>query len=120
MTTSIIAIAAAVILFVFVFDLLRRGVLQEKYAVLWLFVAGFGFIFAVVPGLLDWVGNALGIGAPVNLLFFIMGVLLLLVSVQLSYELSRHEARIRRLAEEVALLREQIERQDRGENFGEY
>jgi len=40
-----------------------------------------------------------------------MGVVLLLVSVQLSYELSRHEARIRRLAEEVALLREQIEEQ---------
>jgi hypothetical protein len=41
---------------------------------------------------------------PVNLLFFVTVVLLILVSVQLSYELSRHEARIRRLAEEVALL----------------
>jgi cell division protein ZapA (FtsZ GTPase activity inhibitor) len=35
-------------------------------------------------------------------------VLLILVSVQLSYELSRHEGRIRRLAEEVALLQQQI------------
>lgn len=108
MTTNIIAIIATLLIFVFVFDLLRRGVLQEKYAVLWLFVAGIGFVFAVVPGLLDWIGNSLGIGAPVNLLFFIMGVVLLLVSVQLSYELSRHEARIRRLAEEVALLRQEI------------
>lgn len=119
MTTSIIAIVAALVLFVFVFDLLRRGVLQEKYAVLWLFVAGIGFIFAVVPGLLDWVGTTLGVGAPVNLLFFIMGVLLLLVSVQLSYELSRHEARIRRLAEEVALLRQQIENQREANDYGE-
>jgi len=30
------------------------------------------------------------------------------VSVHLSYELSRHEARIRRLAEEVALLDEEL------------
>lgn len=119
MTTSIIAIIAALVLFIFVFDLLRRGVLQEKYAVLWLFVAGIGFIFAVVPGLLDWVGTTLGVGAPVNLLFFIMGVLLLLVSVQLSYELSRHEARIRRLAEEVALLRQQIEDQREANDYGE-
>lgn len=109
MTTSVIAVLAALAIFIFVFDLLRRGVLKEKYAVLWLFVAGVGFIFAVVPGLLDRVGTALGIGAPVNLLFFIMGVVLLLVSVQLSYELSRHEARIRRLAEEVALLRQSME-----------
>mgnify|MGYP005999401045 CR=1 FL=1 len=108
MTTNLIAVIAALSIFIFVFELLRRGVLKEKYAVLWLLVAGVGFIFAVVPGLLDWVGTWLGIGAPVNLLFFIMGVVLLLVSVQLSYELSRHEARIRRLAEEVALLRDDI------------
>ena len=48
-----------------------------------------------------------------------MGVVLLLVSVQLSYELSRHEARIRRLAEEVALLRQQIESQGREESRGD-
>ena len=120
MTTNLIAVIASLLIFIFVFDLLRRGVLQEKYAVLWLFVAGVGFIFAVIPGLLDWIGTSLGIGAPVNLLFFIMGVVLLLVSVQLSYELSRHEARIRRLAEEVALLRAQIEdQQARGQQHRE-
>ena len=119
MTTNVIAIVASLLIFVFVFDLLRRGVLKEKYAVLWLFVAGVGLIFAVIPGLLDWIGTSLGIGAPVNLLFFIMGVVLLLVSVQLSYELSRHEARIRRLAEEVALLREQIDEIPREEHRGD-
>ena len=109
MTNTIIAAAASLLIFVFVFDLLRRGVLKEKYAVLWLFVAGIGLVFAIVPGLLDWLGASLGIGAPVNLLFFVMGVVLVLVSVQLSYELSRHEARIRRLAEEIALLKRQID-----------
>ena len=39
-------------------------------------------------------------------------MLLVLVSVQLSYELSRHEARIRRLAEEVALLDQRIKEID--------
>lgn len=106
MTTNLIAVIASLAIFIFVFDLLRRGILKEKYAVLWLFVAGIGFVFSVIPGALDWVGVRLGIGAPVNLLFFVMGVVLVLVSVQLSYELSRHEARIRRLAEEVALIRE--------------
>jgi ABC-type molybdate transport system permease subunit len=50
-------------------------------------------------------------------LFFVTVVLLVLVSVQLSYELSRHEMRIRRLAEEVALLRDEIS-QDRTERDG--
>ena len=52
----------------------------------------------------------MGVASPVNLLFFVTVVLLVLVSVQLSYELSRHEMRIRRLAEEIALLQEEIER----------
>jgi len=115
MTNTLIAAGASLVIFIFVFDLLRRGVLKEKYAALWLLVAGVGLIFAVVPGLLDWLGSALGIGAPVNLLFFVMGVVLVLVSVQLSYELSRHEARIRRLAEEVALLKERVNDRHQGD-----
>jgi hypothetical protein len=109
MTANILGSLASLLIIVFVFDLLRRGVLKEKYAVLWLFVGGVGLLFSLVPGALDWLGTALGVGAPVNLLFFVMGVVLVLVSVQLSYELSRHEARLRRLAEEVALLRQAIE-----------
>ena len=110
MTANFLAGVTAVITFIFVFSLLRRGALREKYAVLWLFVSGAALFFAVVPGALDWFANLVGVAAPVNLLFFVTVVLLVLVSVQLSYELSRHEMRIRRLAEEIALLQEEIER----------
>jgi cell division protein ZapA (FtsZ GTPase activity inhibitor) len=55
----------------------------------------------------------IGVAQPVNLLFFFTVVLLVLVAVQLSYELSRHEMRIRRLAEEVALLRDEINQRNR-------
>ena len=108
MTATFLAIGASILTFIFVFVLLRRGVLREKYAVLWLSVSGVAFLFAVIPGALRWVSDLLGIETPSNLLFFITVVLLVLVSVQLSYELSRHEMRIRRLAEEVALLNDEV------------
>lgn len=108
MTAQILAAGAAIVTFVFVFNLLRRGVLREKYAVLWLFFSGAALFFAIFPGLLRWISDTLGVVTPANLLFFITVVLLVLVSVQLSYELSRHEARIRRLAEEIALLDQEI------------
>ena len=108
MTATFLAIGASILTFIFVFVLLRRGVLREKYAVLWLLVSGVAFLFAVIPGALRWVSDLLGIETPSNLLFFITVVLLVLVSVQLSYELSRHEMRIRRLAEEVALLNDEV------------
>ena len=108
MTATFLAVGASTLTFIFVFVLLRRGVLREKYAVLWLLVSGVAFLFAVIPGALRWVSDLLGIETPSNLLFFITVVLLVLVSVQLSYELSRHEMRIRRLAEEVALLNDEV------------
>ena len=111
MAPNILAAIAALITFVFVIDLLRRGVLREKYAVLWLFFSGAALMLAIFPAVLVWLTGVLGVAEPVNLLFFVTIVLLVLVSIQLSYELSRHEARIRRLAEEVALLQEEINRQ---------
>ena len=111
MAPNILAAIAALITFVFVIDLLRRGVLREKYAVLWLFFSGAALLLAIFPAVLVWLTGVLGVAEPVNLLFFVTIVLLVLVSIQLSYELSRHEARIRRLAEEVALLQEEINRQ---------
>lgn len=117
MTPNILAGLTAIITFIFVFYLLRRGVLREKYAVLWLFFSGAALFFAIFPGALDWLSSTIGVATPVNLLFFTTVVLLVLISVQLSYELSRHEMRIRRLAEEIALLQQQIddlrERDDR-------
>ena len=108
MTAQILGAGAAIITFIFVFALLRRGVLREKYAVLWLFFSAATLFFAIFPKALELVSAFIGVAEPVNLLFFVTVVLLVLVAVQLSYELSRHEARIRRLAEEVALLDERI------------
>ena len=109
MTATILAIVTALVTLIFIIDLLRRGVLKEKYAALWLIVAGTAFILSVFPGLLRAVTDLLGVEIPANLLFFVTIVVLVLVSVQLSYELSRHEAQIRRLAEEVALQQDELD-----------
>lgn len=109
MTAQVLGAIASVITFAFVFWLLRRGILKEKYAVLWLLLSGAALLFSVFPGALRTVSVALGVETPSNLLFFLTIVLLVLVAIQLSYELSRHEARIRRLAEEVAILQRQID-----------
>ena len=116
MNPSVLAAITSIITLVFIFDLPRRGVLREKYAVLWLFVGFLALAASVYPKILELLSRVLGVATPVNLLFFATIVLLILVAVQLSYELSRHEARIRRLAEELALqdqaireLRERLE-----------
>lgn len=105
---SLLGLIAAIVTTLFVVELLRRGILREKFAVLWLVVSVAVLVMALFPRLLSWLAEALGVQVPANLLFFLTAVVLLLVSVQLSYEVSRLEARTRRLAEEVALVREEV------------
>ena len=112
MSASLLGAVAAALVFVFIFVLLRKGLLKEKYAVLWLIFAFVTFVLAVVPGALEWISDAVGVEVPSNLIFFATTTLLVLVSIQTNYELSRHEARIRRLAEEVALLRQKIDEKE--------
>ncbi len=106
--TYALGIVAALATALFVLELLRRGILREKFAALWLLVSSVLVVLAVFPQVLTWAASLVGIAVPANLLFFLAAVLLLLVSVQLSYEVSRLEARTRRLAEELALLRDDV------------
>jgi hypothetical protein len=104
MSANWLGLAAAALLLVFVLELLRRGILRERFAALWLVVGVALAIVALVPGILRSAADALGFELPSNLLFFGAIVFLLLVSIQLSYEISRLDARTRRLAEDLALL----------------
>ncbi len=108
MNANWFGVAAAVVLLVFILELLRRGILREKFAVLWLAVSTLLVVMAVFPGLLRGAADALGFEVPSNLLFFTGILFLLLVCVQLSYEVSLLEARTRRLAEDLALLTAQM------------
>lgn len=90
---------------VFVFEMLRRRRLREKYAVLWVTVAVVALLVSVFPGVLRWAAHLLGVEVPSNLLFFLALLLLLLTNIQHSYEVGRLEEKTRTLAEEIALLR---------------
>lgn len=87
-----------------VFRLLRSRRLREKYAALWLVVGIVSILLALFPPLLAAFARLVGIEVPANLLFVLAIMLLLGVCLQLSQEISRLEAKVRVLAEHVALI----------------
>jgi hypothetical protein len=108
-TVQIAALIGAAATVIAMVEMLRRRQLREKYAILWLTLGVGLVIIAVFPGLLITIGHRLGFTAPSNLLFLVAGLVLLLISVHLSWEVSRLEDETRILAEEVALLRLEVE-----------
>lgn len=100
----------AIIMVVIVLLMLRSGKLREKYAVLWLVIGILTIILGVFPALLDWLAGLLGVHVPANLLFALSIVLLVGVGLHVSRELTVLEDETRTLAEEVAILRLDLQR----------
>lgn len=106
----LLALVLSCLLLVVTVELLRRRHLREKYAALWIVVGALMTALAAIPGLLTGLSRAFGFALPANLLFLGGGVLLTTISMQLSGEIGRLESESQRLAEEIALLRMEVDR----------
>ena len=95
-------------------ELVRRRHVRGRLAIAWLLLGAVSVIFAVFPSALGWITTTLHVQVPLNLVLFTGVLFLLVVSMQLASGLGRLEARTRRLAEEVALLRAELDRSPRG------
>ncbi len=104
------AITASLGLVVFLIVLLRSRRVREKYAFIWIAVGTAVAVLAAFPDLVLALTRLAGIQAPINLLFSAALIVLLFVCIQLSTEVSMLEEETRTLAEEVALLRLDVER----------
>ncbi|MCD6291331.1 MAG: DUF2304 domain-containing protein [Anaerolineae bacterium] len=92
-----------------VINLVRTRKLQERFALLWL-VAASGLV--VSPLVIDWLDRlayALGFDYPPGLLLLLAVIGLLLILFQFSLNISRYHEQIKLLAQEVALLRHDVD-----------
>jgi hypothetical protein len=103
------AVVLCVIVVIAVFVLLRRRRLREKYAGIWIAVSIGVVVLAAFPELAFWLAALVRVHTPANLLFALAIAVLLIVCVQLSTEVSALEEETRTIAEELALLRLEVQ-----------
>lgn len=107
--TYIFGILAALLTLGVVIEMLRRGRMRERHAIWWLVAGTLALIIGIFPQILDWLGGLIGIGLPVNLVFFVSIAVLFLVCIQHSSELTQLEAKTRTLAERHAIQQLELE-----------
>lgn len=105
MQLSILTSITGLLVLGYILELLRRQQLREKYAAIWLFIGLLVAPLGFVPDLLDSTAKRLGVASGASLVLFAGFLLILLVSLHLSWEASRLEAETRTLAEDIALIR---------------
>ena len=110
----VLGVVGSLVVLVALLEMMRRHRLREKYAVIWFLVAAGVLTLAVFPGILTGTADLVGVEVPVNLLFFVGSLVLLVLTLQHSYELGRLEEKTRTLAEELALLRLELTEHRRG------
>ena len=104
------AVGAGLALVGFLVILLRTRRVREKYAFTWIAV-GLGIcVLGAFPRAVEKLSAAVGVQTPSNLLFAVALIVLLVVCIQLSVEITSLEEETRTITEEVALLRFDFER----------
>lgn len=108
--TRWLAIAGSLALAATVLWLVRSRGLREEYTPIWISVA-FGLL--VVSFRMDWLialTRAIGAWTPSSTLFFLGEVFLVVISLNYAVRLSRANLQIKNLAQDLALLRERVDR----------
>lgn len=103
-----IAIIGSFLLFVAIIDLVRRGLLKEKYSVLWLMSALVLLVLSIKKQILDMVAAYLGIAYPPSLLFLVAFLFIFLIVLHFSVVISVLHEKNKILAQELALLKDMM------------
>ena len=94
-------------------NMVRRELLDLKFALSWLTVGIIVLVLDIFPGIMNYLVHLLGIELPVNMFFFGFCFTLFLVFI-LTVKVSRQSEQLKHLTQEVALLEEKIMK---GEDF---
>lgn len=100
-----------VLLFLSVIEVVRRGYLKERYALLWLAVSGMGVLLGLFPNTIVLASNWFGF-QYLTTVFIVSFIFLMVLVLVFSIVLSQLSERIRHLTQEIALLEERVRRQD--------
>lgn len=101
-------IGMAMVSCLFIFRQVKRKNLDLRYIFSWIILCVMIVILALQPGLLELLAKLTGISSPVNMLFFFGFCLGMSIIFTLSVSISHLHESVKRLAQELAILREQV------------
>ena len=104
----IILLLGSVGLFTFIMYLIKKGKLEVKYSIIWMFFSAAMLLFAIFPYLVLILGDIAGVIDPVNFIFLTQIIFILLILLSVSAVISGFSQKIKKLAQKNAFLERRI------------
>lgn len=105
----------AVCVLVLVFRAVNRGKLRIQFSLIWLTVAAAMVAAAAMPRLVRWLSNALHVAEVTNFIYLVGILALMAIGFKQSEILSQHSEQVKRLTQELALVKKQLREQEQHE-----
>jgi len=101
---NVFIILIGLAIFLGIIELVRRRRLREEYSFIWL-MTGFVFVLIAIKGdILLSLSDLVGIVLPVNMLFFLALIFVMLLCLYFSLRISALTTQVKNLAQQLALL----------------
>ena len=105
-------IFGAILMTYFIMKKIRQSKLQIEYAIFWIIFSGILLVFSIFPFLVAMMTRAIGMELPVNFIFLLFILILILKAFFQTIETSALENKVRNLTQRLA-----IEEKDRQEEL---
>jgi len=105
---QIVVIVITILAALLTFFLIRKGKLGLKISMPWLIVFLFILIFAIFPKLMDGLAFLLGIYDPLNMIFFLAIIFLMLIIYSLTMTVFANNKKTRDIIQKLGCLEEKL------------
>lgn len=109
-TTQYIAIFVSLALFLYILYLVRKRRIKEEYSLLWLFSSIVFIFFSIFRNLLEEFAHLVGIAYAPAALFLLLLLAIFLILIEFSVIISKLSERNKNLAQEVGIIKQEIEK----------
>ena len=107
----IIVVVLLAITMLIIGNKIRKKKVELRYALIWFVVGVVLLILDIHPRLIGYISSLMGIEAPVNMLFFMGFCFSLCIIFGLTSAISQMSVKEKELAQELAILRKEMEKQ---------
>lgn len=107
---QVLLIAFLLVVLAIIINMIKKRQLELKYTLTWMTCDIVLIILILFPELMQRMANALGIHSPMNMIFLLGFLFSLIIIFTLTVALSRTTAKVRKMAQTLAIMQEDIKK----------